>query len=52
MTKYLLHDNITGQYITDVNSSEPLAFITYEAAERWINRLHIVERFTIIEVIE
>jgi hypothetical protein len=52
MIKYLLHDNITGQYITNVNSNEPLAFITYEAAERWLLRLHIVERFTILEVTE
>ena len=52
MTKYLLHDKITGQYITGVNSNEPLKFNTYQEADHWINRLHIVERFTILEVIE
>jgi len=50
MTKFIIHDDVTGQYISLVNKREPQSFKTLEEAQRWIDRLHIVQRFTIYEV--
>lgn len=50
MTKFIIHDNVSGQYISLVNKKEPQSFKTLEEAQNWISRLHIVGRFTIYQV--
>lgn len=50
MSKFIIRDNVSGQYISLVNKKEPQSFKTLEAAQNWIDRLHITQRFTIYEI--
>jgi len=49
MSRCMIQNKTTGQYISSYNNGAALIFPTREAAEAWIKKLHN-DSFTIIEL--